>query len=147
MDISVILPEDRVFPCVEVESKRAFFEKVAGILAETQNLDRAKVFESLWERENLGSTGYGEGIAVPHARIEELNQVVALFARLKKGIDFDSYDGKDVDLVAVMISPEKSGDDHLQALAAFSRVLKNQDLCEKLRFAKTAHEIYEILNQ
>ena len=143
----MILSEDSVFPCVEAESKRRICEYAAKFLAEKENLDEAKIFEALWERENLGSTGYGEGIAVPHARIEGVNRVSALFLRLKEEIDFDSRDGKGVDLVAVMISPEQSGGDHLQALAAFSRVLKNSENCKKLRLAKSAHEIYLILNQ
>lgn len=143
----MILSEDSVFPCVEAESKRRIFEYAAKFLAEKENLDEAKIFEALWERENLGSTGYGEGIAVPHARIDGLNKVVTLFLRLKKGIDFDAYDGKDVDLVAVMISPEKSGEDHLQALATFSAVLRNETVRQKLRQAKTTHEIYLALKQ
>lgn len=143
----MILSEDSVFPCVEAESKRRIFEYAAKFLAEKENLDEAKIFEALWERENLGSTGYGEGIAVPHARIEGVNRVSALFLRLKEEIDFDSRDGKGVDLVAVVISPEQSGGDHLQALSAFSRVLKNSENCQKLRLAKSAHEIYLILNQ
>lgn len=147
MNISMILSEDSVFPCVEAESKRRIFEYAAKFLAEKENLDEAKIFEALWERENLGSTGYGEGIAVPHARIEGVNRVSALFLRLKEEIDFDSRDGKGVDLVAVVISPEQSGGDHLQALSAFSRVLKNSENCQKLRLAKSAHEIYLILNQ
>lgn len=147
MDISVILSEDKVFPCVEAENKRRLFELAAKLLSEAEDLDEAKVFEALWERENLGSTGYGEGIAVPHARIEGLNKVMALFMRLKKSIDFDSPDNKNVDLISVLISPEKSGEDHLQALAVFSRVLKNPEVCKKLRQAKSAHEIYTILHQ
>ena len=147
MNMSLILSEERVFSCVEADSKRALFEEAAKVFAKEEGLDSAKVFEALWERENLGSTAYGEGIAVPHARMDGLNKVVALFARLKKGIDFDAYDGKDVDLVAVIISPEKSGEDHLLALSAFSRVLKNSEACKKLRQAKSTHDIYTILNQ
>jgi len=147
MDISSILSEDRVFPCVEVESKRRFFQEAAKVLAKAAKLDENKVFEALWERENLGSTGYGEGIAVPHARLEGLEKVFAAFIRLSKGIDFDSFDGKEADLLAVVISPEQSGEDHLQALSLFSRVLKSLDECQKIRQAKTAHEIYAILNQ
>ena len=147
MDISSILSEDMVFPCVEAENKRRFFQEAAKILAQKGKLDENKIFEALWERENLGSTGYSEGIAVPHARLEGLDKVVVAFIRLRKGIDFDSFDGKEADLFAVVISPEQSGEDHLQALSLFSRVLKNPDECQKIRKAKTAHEIYTILNQ
>lgn len=147
MDISAILSEKEIIPCVEVDTKRQFFEQAAEILAEHENLDKAQVFEALWERENLGSTGYGEGIAIPHARIGGIDKVSALFVRLKKGIDFDSYDGKEVDMAAVLISPETSGEDHLKALAAFSRILKDKNICKNLRQAKTAHELYVLLKQ
>lgn len=147
MDISSILSEKDVLLCVEADSKRQLFEQVAEIFAKSERLDENKVFEALWERENLGPTGYGDGIAVPHARIDGLKRVVALFLRLNKGIDFEAYDGKNVDLAAVILSPEQSGEDHLQALAAFSRVLKSGSACQKIRQSKTAHEIYTILNQ
>lgn len=147
MDISSILSEDMVFPCVEVENKRGLFQEAAKILAKAGKLDENRIFEALWERENLGSTGYGDGVAVPHARLDGLKKVSAAFIRLRKSIDFDAADGKKTDLFAVLISPEKSGEDHLQALSLFSRVLKKSEDCQKIRKAKTAHEIYAILNQ
>lgn len=147
MEISAILSEENVFPDVEVATKRQLFEMIAKKVANSEDLDKNQIFEALWERENLGSTGYGNGVAVPHARISGLNKVFAVFLRLNKGIDFDAHDDKEVDLLAVIISPEQSGEDHLQALAAFSGVLRNTDACKKIRQAKTAHEIYSILNR
>ena len=147
MDISVILSEDSVFPCMEAQTKRRFFEMVAKALSEKQKLDENRVFEALWERENLGSTAYGNGIAVPHARLDGIDKVYAIFVRLSKGIDFDAHDGEDVDMAAIVISPEQSGEDHLQALAAFSSVLRDETARKKIRQAKTAHEIYSVLNQ
>ena len=95
---------------------------------------------------DLGSTGYGNGTAFPHARIEGLNKVRAVFARLTTPIDFNAVDGKPVDLIFLLISPENSGADHLTALAALSRILKSEDICEKLRGARSREEIYAILN-
>ena len=98
------------------------------------------------ERENLGSTGYGRGTAFPHARVEGAKTVKAVFARLSSPIDFDAIDTKPVDLVFMLISPETDGADHLTALATLSRILKNDDTCDKLRKAKSKEEIYAILN-
>jgi PTS system nitrogen regulatory IIA component len=112
MDISAVISEKMIFPCVEAENKRQLFQAAAEALAKSADMDKSRIFEALWERENLGPTGYGDGIAVPHARLEGLSKVVSVFMRLAKGIDFDAYDGKDVDLAAVIISPEQSGEDH-----------------------------------
>ena len=132
---------------MEAQTKRRFFEMVAKALSEKQKLDENRVFEALWERENLGSTAYGNGIAVPHARLDGIDKVYAIFVRLSKGIDFDAHDGEDVDMAAIVISPEQSGEDHLQALAAFSSVLRDETARKKIRQANTAHEIYSVLNQ
>lgn len=147
MDISTILAKENVFSDVEVATKRQLFEIAAKNIADAKGLDENKVFEALWERENLGSTGYGDGVAVPHARISGLDKVFSIFMRLSNGVDFDAYDAKNVDLLAIIISPEQSGEDHLQALAAFSGVLRSDDACKKLRQAKTSQEIYSILNR
>lgn len=147
MDISTILAKENIFSDVEVATKRQLFEIAAKNIADAKGLDENKIFEALWERENLGSTGYGDGVAVPHARISGLDKVFAIFMRLSNGVDFDAYDDKNVDLLAIIISPEQSGEDHLQALAAFSGVLRSDDACKKLRQAKTSQEIYSILNR
>ena len=141
MGISDILSEDMVLAGVEAGNKRGLLEQLSAFVAEKENIDKNSIFEAILERENLGSTGYGEGIAFPHARIEGLDKVIAVFARLDKGIDYDSLDSHPVDLIAFLLSPEKSGEDHLQALAVMSRVLKDAETCRKIREAKSAHEI------
>ena len=145
MGISDILSEDMILLDGVSESKRELLLKLADFVADKQNLDRNAVFEAILERENLGTTGYGGGVAFPHARIENLPQNVTAFVRLDKGIDYDALDGKPVDLVAFLISSEQNGEDHLQALATFSRVLKNSEVCTLVRRAKSAHEIYQAL--
>lgn len=147
MEISEILSEDMVLANVEAENKRSLLEKLSSYVAEKENMDKNPIFEAILERENLGSTGYGDGVAFPHARIDGLNKVITVFARLAKGIDYDSLDSHPVDLVAFLLSPEKSGEDHLRALAVMSRVLKDEETCRQIRAAKSAHEIYLALQK
>lgn len=147
MGISDILSEDMVLAGVEAGNKRGLLEQLSAFVAEKENIDKNSIFEAILERENLGSTGYGDGIAFPHARIEGLDKVIAVFARLDKGIEYDSLDSHPVDLIAFLLSPEKSGEDHLQALAVMSRVLKDEETCRKIREAKSAHEIYLALQK
>lgn len=147
MNISDILSEDMVLLDIDADNKRHLLEQVAAFVAENKTLDKNAVFEAILERENLGSTGYGNGVAFPHARISGINKRVTAFVRLNKGIDYDALDGKNVDLLAFLVSSEQNGEDHLQALAAFSRVLKNDDVCRQIREAKTAHEIYMALQR
>ena len=147
MNISDILSEDMVLVDVEAENKRQLLDKVAAFIAKKKSLDKNMVFDALYERENLGSTGYGNGVAFPHARIEGIEKMVTVFVRLNHGLDYDAFDNQSVDLVSFLISPEKSGEDHLQALAAFSRPLKNSEICRSVRQAKSAHEIYVALQK
>lgn len=147
MGISDILSESMVLAGVEAENKRGLLEQLSAFVAEKENIDKNSIFEAILERENLGSTGYGDGVAFPHARIDGLDKVIAVFARLNKGIDYDSLDSHPVDLIAFLLSPEKSGEDHLQALAVMSRVLKDAETCRKIREAKSAHEIYLALQK
>lgn len=146
MKISEILSRDSVLVDIKANNKRGLLQELSAKAAEIAGVDERVVADSVWERENLGSTGYGNGTAFPHARIEGLDKVVATFARLSQPIDFNAVDGKLVDLVFLLISPENSGADHLTALATLSRVLKNPDICEKLRQAGSKEEILAILN-
>ncbi|MBQ9034979.1 MAG: PTS sugar transporter subunit IIA [Alphaproteobacteria bacterium] len=145
MYISDILSEDMILLDVSADNKRHLLMQVADFVAEKQNLDKNAVFEAILERENLGTTGYGGGVAFPHARLTDLPCNVTAFVRLREGVDYDALDNQKVDLLAFLVSSEQNGEDHLQALAAFSRVLKNADICQKIRLAKNAHEIYVAL--
>lgn len=142
MNISDILSEDRVLVDFPAETKRSLLENLAALIADKENLDKSAVFEALWERENLGSTGYGGGIAFPHARIEGLSSVLTMIVRLNAPIDFDAADGQPVDIIAFMVSPENSGEDHLRVLAELSRLLKSEMVCTQIRQARGAHDIY-----
>lgn len=146
MKISDILPLSNILIDVKVNSKRQLLQELAEVAADSVKADARMVTDSVWERENLGSTGYGGGTAFPHARIDGIEKVTAVFARLAEPTEFDAVDGKPVDLVFLLISPENSGADHLTALAALSRLLKDQDVCEKLRQARSKEEVFAILN-
>ncbi len=147
MSISDILSEDMILTAVKADTKRHLLAEIADLTARKSGLDKNTVFEAILERENLGSTGYGNGVAFPHARIEGLKQIVTGFVRLDSPIDYESLDRQPVDMVAFMVSPENSGDDHLKTLAAFSRVLKNNDICQEIRAARTVHDIYVALQK
>ena len=146
MKISDILSVDGIFTEEVANNKRHLLQGLSAKIAKVAGLDERTVTEGILERENLGSTGYGKGTAVPHARIENAESVKAIFARLAPPIDFNAIDAKPVDLVFMLISPESNGADHLTALETLSRVLKNEQTCEKLRHAKSKEEIYAILN-
>ncbi|MBP5353298.1 MAG: PTS sugar transporter subunit IIA [Alphaproteobacteria bacterium] len=147
MEISDILSENMVLMDVAAESKRSLLEKLSAFAAEKERLDKNSIFEAIWERENLGSTGYGNGVAFPHARINGLDKVVTMVARLDKAVDFDAMDGQPVDIIAMLISPENSGEDHLRILAALSRVLKNEGACSQIRQARGKHDVYLALQK
>ena len=146
MNIADIISKNAVLDNVQAANKRELVQSLAEHIAGIAGLDERAVFDAVWERENLGSTGYGDGVAFPHARIEGLNKVCGMFVRLEEPVDFDALDGKPVDLVFMLISPENSGADHLTALAALSRILKTEGSCEKLRKARSVEEIYSVLN-
>ena len=146
MKISDILSADAIFAEVKTSNKKQFLKELSEKAAQITKIDERTLAEAIIERENLGSTGYGKGTAFPHARLESANSVNAVFARLSSPIDFNSVDSKPVDLVFLLISPENNGADHLTALATLSRVLKDDEVCTKLRKAKSKEEIYAILN-
>ena len=147
MNISDIMSEKNVLVGVKVGSKRELLQELAAAAAETTGLDERTIFDTFLERENLGSTGFGGGTALPHGRFEGLDKVYALFARLSTPIDFDAIDSKPVDLVFALLSPEGNGADHLTALAKMSRILKDETLCSKLRQAGKPVEIYALISQ
>ncbi len=147
MNISDIMSEKSILLDIKASSKRELLQELATKAAEITGLDDRTIFDTFLERENLGSTGFGGGTALPHGRFENLDKVSAIFARLVSPVDFDAIDGKPVDLVFALLSPEDNGADHLTALAKMSRILKDEALCAKLRQAGKAVEIYALISQ
>ncbi len=147
MKISDILTANDVIVINNAASKRQLLKEMSIKIAEGTGIDDRSMFDIILERENLGSTAFGGGTAVPHGRIPELKQLKGLFAKLQKGIDFEADDNQPVDLVFMLVSPENSGADHLSALAQISKIIKDEEICGQLRNAGSTEEIYRILTQ
>ena len=147
MKISDILTANDVIVINNAASKRQLLKEMSIKIAEGTGIDDRSMFDIILERENLGSSAFGGGTAVPHGRIPELKQLKGLFAKLQKGIDFEADDNQPVDLVFMLVSPENSGADHLSALAQISKIIKDEEICGQLRNAGSTEEIYRILTQ
>jgi nitrogen PTS system EIIA component len=145
MEISDLLQPAAVIPQLKVQGKKQLLQELAARAAEVTLISDRKIFETLMERERLGTTGVGQGIAIPHGRLSDVKSIVGIFARLESPIDYEAVDNQPVDLVFALLAPEGAGADHLKALARVSRLLRNQQATEKLRAAKTAEALYALL--
>lgn len=141
MDIAQLLAADGVVLRSGASSKRQALHTVADTAARALGLNENRVLESLLEREALGSTGLGSGVAVPHARVEGLERVVAVFVRLDTPVAYDAVDDRPVDLIFALFAPPSDGAEHLRALAAASRALRSSEMRQQLRQAHTADAI------
>ncbi len=130
---------------VDAENKPAILAHLSGVFARTYDLDANMVLEYLEERENLGSTGFGRGVAIPHARITGIQRPVAVLLKLRNAADFKAADGLPVDLVFGLLSPETSGAAHLHALAAISRMVRDEAIRDALADAPDEEAIYGLL--
>ncbi|MCY4180607.1 MAG: PTS IIA-like nitrogen regulatory protein PtsN [Litoreibacter sp.] len=145
MKINDILQPGSVRSVSSISSKKRLFQELSEVAASCYSLSQPLVFEALQERENLGPTGVGQGVALPHARIDNLDKVVAVFLRLDKPVDFDSADRQPVDLFFCLLAPTDAGVEHLKALALVSRTLRQQQVCAKLRANDDATTLLTIL--
>lgn len=148
MRLTELLPKELILPNLEATNKvdclMEFAHATTGLLPSLKPDDTAHI---LLEREKLGSTGIQDGIAIPHGKLKGLSQMLVLFGRSLKGIDFQSFDSKPTQLFFVLLAPEEAATDHLKLLARLSRLLKQPELREQLLHAKDADEIYQILYQ
>jgi PTS system nitrogen regulatory IIA component len=147
MEFREFLSPDAVTAHQRATSKKQLFQDIAARATDVYGLDARAVFESLCERERLGSTAMGRGVAAPHARIPSLARICATFSRLEKPLDFDAPDGEPVDLVFALFAPEDAGSDHLLALARVSRALRDPALCAKLRSCADTAALYAVLTE
>ena len=145
MDLADLTAVDAVFPQLRASSKKNLLQEIAQKMAALADTDHRELFAALLERERLGSTGMGRGVAIPHCRMPNVTKLVGGFAQLEHPIDFEAVDGEPVDLVYVLIAPENAGSDHLKALARISRALRDQTMCQKLRGARDAAALYSLL--
>ncbi|MET3927336.1 PTS sugar transporter subunit IIA [Devosia sp. 2618] len=145
MELADILAERAVLCCAGVETKRQLFERLAERAAELTGHPVADILEAIVNREELGSTGLGNGIAIPHGKIAGLKEVTALFARLDKPIEFDAVDDQPVDLVVMLLAPTGSGADHLKALSRVARMLRTESVVDELRGISDPAQLREVL--
>jgi PTS system nitrogen regulatory IIA component len=143
-DLSDLLSPQAVQAALVVPNKKALFQQLAGIAAKLVDADQRLIVDRLVERERLGSTGFGGGIAIPHGKIEGLDRVVGLFARLGSPIDFAAIDDLPVDLVFLLLSPVDAGVEHLKALARVSRRMRDKGFVAKLRGAGSDDALYAL---
>ena len=145
MQLSEFLDFDAIKPSLSGGNKRALLQQLAQFAAGRLQTDAAEILSSVTERERLGSTGFGQGVAIPHGKIEGLTQIYCLFARLSEPVDYKSIDGQPVDLVFLLLSPPDAGAEHLKALAAISRVTRHAPTLEKMRGARSRDALAAVL--
>jgi PTS system nitrogen regulatory IIA component len=147
MEVTKILRPDAVRAVSATSSKKRLFQELGEVAATVYGLKASDVSSALQERESLGPTGVGQGIALPHARLDGLDAVVGLFIRLEKPLDFDSVDRQPVDLVFALLAPQDAGVEHLKALALVSRTMRDADLCAKLRANSDPATLHTLLTE
>jgi PTS system nitrogen regulatory IIA component len=145
MQLSEFLDFDAIKPALSAGNKRALLQQLAQIAAGRLNVDPGEILSSVTERERLGSTGFGHGVAIPHGKIEGLSRIYCLFVRLADPVDYKSIDGQRVDLVFLLLSPPDAGAEHLKALAAVSRVTRHAPTLEKMRGARSRDALAAVL--
>jgi nitrogen PTS system EIIA component len=147
MTLNDIIDARAILPGLKTPNKKQLLQELSQSLSSLVAVDSRVIFETLLQREKLGSTGLGHGIAIPHGRLPAINRVYGVFARLEKPIAFESVDGEPVDLVFALVSPTQAGADHLTALARVSRLLRDSSILKKLRGTDSAEGLFAILTE
>jgi PTS system nitrogen regulatory IIA component len=140
-----LVSPNAIIPAMKVNGKKQALQEIAAKAAELTGQNEKAILEILLQREKLGSTGVGNGVAIPHGKLAKLGNVFGLFARLERPVDFEALDGQPVDLVFLLLAPEGAGADHLKALARVARLLRDPDIARKLRASHGAEAIYAVL--
>jgi PTS system nitrogen regulatory IIA component len=130
---------------MRANSKKQVLQELSAQAAKLTGLDDRTIFETLLQRERLGSTGIGEGLAIPHGKLPKLDRLFGLVARLEKPIDFEALDGQPVDILFLLLAPEGAGADHLKALARVARVLREPGILERIRATRDAAALYAVM--
>jgi nitrogen PTS system EIIA component len=145
MPLTDLLTPQAVMPALKVNSKKQALQELAARAAALCGRSEREVLDVLAQRERLGSTGIGNGIAIPHGKLPKLERLFGVFARLDRPIDFEALDGQPVDLLFLLLAPEAAGADHLKALARVARLLRDPEVARKLRESRDAEAIYAVL--
>ncbi|NWJ24641.1 PTS IIA-like nitrogen regulatory protein PtsN [Rhizobium sp. RM] len=147
MALADLLQQDAIIPALKVNSKKQLLQELAAKAARITGMSEREVFDVILQRERLGSTGVGHGIAIPHGKLSSINAITGVFARLETPVDFEALDDQPVDLVFLLLAPEGAGADHLKALSRIARALRDPELVAKLRATDSDTAIYAFLNQ
>ncbi len=147
MDLGDLIKPEAVVPALPAKSKKQALQELAVRAAAITGIDERRILDVLVQREMLGSTGFGRGVAIPHGRVPDLRRVTTVFARLESPIDFESADGEPVDLVFLLLTPEHAGADHLKALSRISRIVRDPLAIEKLRASRDRAALYAVLTE
>lgn len=147
MDLGDLITPDGVIASLKAKNQKQALQELAQKASQLTGQDARQIFETLLQRERLGSTGVGRGIAIPHGRIEGLTKVVTIFARLDEPIPFDALDEEPVELLFLLLAPEHAGADHLKALARISRLLRDPLTIENLKAARDRAALYAVLTE
>ncbi len=147
MDIDELITPAAVVARLRAANKKQLLQEISRRAADLVGLHERQIFDALLERERLGSTGVGNGIAIPHGKLIACTRIVGVFARLERPIEFESLDGAPVDLAFLLVAPEAAGADHLKALARIARVLRDSRIVAKLRATRDADGLYGVLTQ
>lgn len=145
MDLSDLIEVSAILPALKANSKKQVLQLLSEKAAEITGLPEREIFDTIVQREKLGSTGVGNGIAIPHGKLPGIQRISGVFARLETPVDFDSLDDLPVDLVFLLLAPEGAGADHLKALSRIARVLRDADTTTKIRGTRDAAAIYTFL--
>jgi PTS system nitrogen regulatory IIA component len=145
MSTTDLVAPNAIIPALKVNGKKQALQELATKAAELTGQSERAIFEILLQREKLGSTGVGNGVAIPHGKLPKLNKVFGLFARLDRAVDFEALDGQPVDLIFLLLAPEGAGADHLKALARVARLLRDPEVARKLRESRDADALYAVL--
>ncbi|MCA1491019.1 PTS IIA-like nitrogen regulatory protein PtsN [Sinorhizobium alkalisoli] len=147
MALAGLLHQNAIIPAMRANSKKQVLQELAARASKLTGLPEREIFDVILQRERLGSTGVGNGIAIPHGKLAELSSLVGIFARLETPVDFEALDDQPVDLVFLLLAPEGAGADHLKALSRIARVLRDHDMVTRLRASDSASAIYTLLNE
>lgn len=147
MDLSDLISQDAVLASLKANSKKQVIQELSERAGTLLGVPARDIFDHLLQRERLGSTGIGQGVAIPHAKLASLDGLFGMFARLDKPIDFDAIDDEPVDLVFLLLAPEAAGADHLKALARIARLMREPGTAQKLRASHDSAAIYAVLSR
>ncbi len=145
MLLTDLVAPNAIIPALKVNGKKQALQELAAKAAELCGQSERTIVEILQQREKLGSTGVGNGIAIPHGKVPKLTKLFGLFARLDRPVDFEALDGQGVDLIFLLLAPEGAGADHLKALARVARLLRDAEIARKLRDCRDAEALYAVL--